>query len=187
MAAHQRRLRIADVLVLVAATAIGIAWMSRWSLPYVIRQKLLVKYDPSPVLMPPEDGNFADAGAYLLAPWAFSLVILRMLRPRPRQRALLNRPGFVATGVATAVILQQLVRFQIENARLYGSLRNGFVMVFEATNPTPIALAVMASWSLMVACGRWHPEASWVDRAGRAVGVAYVLASLSTWTGWPIR
>jgi hypothetical protein len=182
-----RHLRIVDALVLVAATAAGFAWIAEWNLPQCIREKLLAKYSPTPILLIPEDGNLSDAAAYLLAPWAIALVLLRLPRPRPRRQALLTRPGFVATGVATAVILQQFARFEIENLRLYSSLRNHYYRVFETTSPTAIAMAIVASWSLALACGRWHPEASWIDRAGRAVGVGYIIAALGSWTGWPVR
>jgi len=42
--------------------------------------------------------------------------------------------------------------------------------------------AVLASWSILVAVGRWHPEASWIDRSGRLVG-AFWLATIP-WSIW---
>jgi hypothetical protein len=33
-------------------------------------------------------------------------------------------------------------------------------------------------WLVVAAAGRWHPERSWLDRAGRGLGLAWVSLSV---------
>jgi hypothetical protein len=37
--------------------------------------------------------------------------------------------------------------------------------------PMPLAASVAAAWALLAADRRWRPEPSWIDRAGRLVGL----------------
>ena len=39
---------------------------------------------------------------------------------------------------------------------------------------TPAGYAVAATWVVLAASGRWRPEKSWVDRLGRALGLAWI-------------
>jgi hypothetical protein len=107
------------------------------------------------------------------------------------------QPGFVA---AVAAILT----LAIESILLIGSAKidgrfgwssSATVAQFVANGTVLLAhhagWAVAVSWLTIALIGRWRPEPSWVDRAGRALGCIWILlgpiASLlidhTTWWG----
>ena len=92
----------------------------------------------------------------------------------------------MATGIATIFMTLQLVQFAIEISRDRGGQLNLYWLVYSVTEASPIAVAVLASWTLMAALGRWRAEATWIDRAGRAIGFSWVAMALSIWFRWPI-
>jgi hypothetical protein len=44
-----------------------------------------------------------------------------------------------------------------------------------------VGFAVGGAWLTQWALGRWHPERSWIDRLGRALGCAWLFASVLIW------
>jgi hypothetical protein len=45
-----------------------------------------------------------------------------------------------------------------------------------------IGAAIAASWTFLLVSGRWRPERSWIDRAGRALGWFWILTlPLTSW------
>jgi hypothetical protein len=42
----------------------------------------------------------------------------------------------------------------------------------------PVGIAVTAAWVNLAVCDRWKPEAGWIDRLGRAVGVCWIAITL---------
>lgn len=106
-----------------------------------------------------------------VAPLTPALIVTRLRFPRPPWRVLACQPGFVASAalcVATIVAVD-----------LSMSGRVSIPLVVEAILP---GATVLASWSALIATGRWRPEAGWIDRAGRAVG-AFWLATIP-WSIW---
>ena len=95
----------------------------------------------------------------------------RLRRPRPTFRRLAFQPGFVSLWL-TAII---------------GLIDVDLTFYEFVAFPPPVEMvlpgaAVLASWSILAALGRWHPEASWIDRSGRLVG-AFWLAMIP-WSIW---
>ena len=181
-----RRFHIADAIILVAATAVGLG-LTRGSMVLgAIQEKFINKYFPDGRLHPPEDGNLSDLGAFFLAPWSLCLVALRLWPRAPSRGRVLRRPGFVATGTATIFMIVRCAQFAIENARDHSGPFNDYWLVHSVSEPSPIAIAVLTSWTLMAAFGRWRPEPSWIDRVGRAVGFSWVAIALMIWFRWPI-
>jgi hypothetical protein len=181
-----RRFHIVDAIALIAATAAGLALTRRWGILGVIHEKILTKYFPDGILRPPDDGNLSDLGGYFLAPWSLALVAVRLYVPRASRGRLLTKPGFVATGTASIFMILRLAQFTVEDALLFGGDLHEFSLVHSVTEASPVAIAVITAWTLMAALGRWRAEASWIDRAGRAVGVAWVAMALMDWFRWPI-
>ena len=59
----------------------------------------------------------------------------------------------------------------------------GRYFALEFSPPLIFPAAVAAAWLILALCGRWHPEPSWVDRAGRGLGLGWlVLFLLGAWT-----
>ena len=99
--------------------------------------------------------------------YAFTLLALRLLSPRPPAAELVRQPGLWASaGVVLGVALMVALRY--------------FQPVFF---PGSVALA----WLVLVLSGRWRAERSWIDRSGRVVGACWLAllppCAYFTWTG----
>jgi hypothetical protein len=91
------------------------------------------------------------------------LLITRLRQPRPPLKLVIRQPGFA---VCAVLILGALAIVDLHY--LFGiDLR-----------PTVV---VLASWTIMLwivaALPPWRSEPSWIDRAGRAAGVGWIIAS----------
>jgi hypothetical protein len=159
--AQSRRFTLADSMVLIAATAVGLSvtkpyaeflWdrsgaiMSHWAARAVATINGLV---------PPT-----------LAALTLAVLVLRLRRPRPRLRRVFRQPGAVASAaVATSAVLGALMV-------AYSAAVSGWS---DPNLPIGITAAMAASlvtgsWMALAIGGRWHPERSWPDRAGRTLG-----------------
>jgi hypothetical protein len=47
--------------------------------------------------------------------------------------------------------------------------------------PYPVSYAVLATWTILILSHRAHPERSWIDRAGRALGICWIVFALVFW------
>jgi len=96
-----RRLAVKDMMVLVAATAMGIAWArGGWAWMYIVRHETNADLPPAwrrldlivrafPIALP------------CLATWTLAFLGLRLCQPRPRMRRLVLQPGTAACVAAT--------------------------------------------------------------------------------------
>jgi hypothetical protein len=101
----------------------------------------------------------------MAGPLAPALVVAGLRRPRPTIGRLVCQPGFLA---CAAVCLCGLIIVDVN-----------FLRIDIATPPVLASLpgaTVLASWVALGVAGRWRPEASWVDRAGRFVGSVWIAA-----------
>lgn len=109
--------------------------------------------------------------------------------PARRVRRGVLRPG-VAAGVAVAVrgVVHLFERFDyLPPANTYAYDRTS-LFITTLVSPGPNAACVAAAWAVLALGGRWRPEASWPDRAGRALGFSWLAAAavlpLVRWLGW---
>jgi hypothetical protein len=47
--------------------------------------------------------------------------------------------------------------------------------------PHPVSYAVLAAWTILFLSHRGRPERSWIDRAGRALGICWIVFALVFW------
>jgi hypothetical protein len=201
---RRRRITLFDLVVLTAATAIGLSsvqfgWPRKpvgaliFTWPVVLRN--VGGYRSKAWMLPVAE----RVAPFLpcLAAWTGAFLVVRLLGHRPRWRRLVLQPGFVAAVAALSVMA-------IESALLIGSAK--FDGRFGWSSPASVAnfvanaivllahhagWAVAVSWFTLLLIGRWRPEPSWVDRCGRALGFTWMiigpLASLlidhATWWG----
>jgi hypothetical protein len=201
---QRRRITLFDLMVLTAATAVGLGpiqygWLRRaagaWiaAVPIVPGQR---SGYPSKTWMLP----VAERAAPLLpclAAWTAAFLVTRLHGHRPRRRRLVMQPGSVAAVAA-------LFSLAVESILIFGSAKidgrftwasPARVGEFVANAIVLLAhhagWAVIVSWLTLVLIGRWRPEPSWIDRWGRALGCAWIvvgpMASLlidhATWWG----
>jgi hypothetical protein len=120
----------------------------------------------------------------VLAPLAVSLslalFILRLRRPRPEMRRLLRQPGMVAS-TATVIagclfVLKFLLSYYLgaPNRPIW---TQPLYQLWMTRLPWSGEVAA-AAWILLWLSGNWHSEASWIDRAGRALGVYWIVTGI---------
>jgi hypothetical protein len=109
--------------------------------------------------------GYAAAGeSYLLAfpflaAWSVALLALRLLRPRPAWGLLWRQPGWWASfGATTAILVASAVETFLEIP----------------TYTVVVPIAVMLAWLVLGVVRRWEAESSWIDRAGRCLGIAWI-------------
>lgn len=183
----RRGLRLVDLLILVAASAfpvlLGITQHVRMlsgHLAYV--SGTVGGFDPASaywwsslgrIMFGPDrmfESLAIDAGGILgtiLVPMTFALILIHLVPPRPDRRDVVGRPGFVGTIAAAIGILL---------------IPAGWAYAGRSAPAWVVPLAVALAW-LALATGRgWRQERSWVDRAGRLVGIAWLaMAPLLVW------
>jgi hypothetical protein len=184
----RRRITLLDLMMLSAATAVGLAplqfgWLRKaagaWNFagPIIPGQKS--GYPSKTWLLP-----FAERAAPVLpclAAWTGAYLVTRLHGPRPGRRRLVMQPGFVAAVAALSTLT-------IESILLFGSA--AFDGRFDWASPARVGefvanaiillahhagWAVAVSWLTLVLTGRWRGEPSWVDRWGRVLGCAWIL------------
>jgi hypothetical protein len=181
-----RPFRISDCLVLVAASGVGLAgcrflfslrdlvWGDLWktSNSSAYSTVLAIAIGTAPLV------------SVLLACLTLAVLTLRLTPPRPHRRRLWRQPGFLAC-VAVAFtfgwkLAGLFVLFGVELATsgptglpALGELV-GELMALLLVPRGNIGGSVLLVWSVAWASGQCLPEPSWIDRAGRALGAAWV-------------
>jgi hypothetical protein len=163
-----RRFTLADGMILVAATAVGLA-MAR-------------AYDPR--FSAPGPPGFLKLGwgepACVVAALALALILLRARRPQPRLRHMLLRPGMAACCALAAAVTVAIV-FDVTHFVLHPSALNAAQVLFNSiwySAAGKIPWAVGGAWLTLTILGRWRPATSWLERAGRGVGLYWCLYPL---------
>jgi len=192
-----RRLTRIDAMALVVAGAIAIAWFRQgiWAtfpdglfglIAHYVRQGVtvggIIRFTAP---------QLARAAGYGLAPWTVALLILRVRKPRPGWRRLLRQPGMVAGVAAVLTIackgLLLVVSMALKAA--YEIQGPGFLIAWQRRWKSfqhwggisgwifpDVGLVVLVSWIALRLSGRWRVEVSWIDRAGRLVGICWIAA-----------
>ena len=112
----------------------------------------------------------------LFSAWSFCLVLLRLRPPRPSLHRLFRQPGLVASisasiGSVIATVFLTVLMFELgprppsEQVTMVSSAAFGG--------------AILTTWSILFLSGRWRSERSWVDRAGRVLGVCWIIQILA--------
>lgn len=117
--------------------------------------------------------RFANLGVLnLLICLIPGVLLMRLRRPRPPWPELAHQPGFLACAllIATGFCLATLAALP---SALLGSPPHWLIMAV----PVLMAALVPMAWAILALRGVWRPESHWLDRLGRAVGVAWTISS----------
>jgi hypothetical protein len=177
----ERRLNLVDGMIIVAATALGLA-MSRARMTGLMTTR-------SPLFAPP--GPWAkglalaildglEASVPVLLTTTLAILAIRLRRPRPALLRLGREPGFVACVVAVPAILLCVV----SAIPLVWARGASFAQGFSLLDYTPEGgFAVTGAWLALAVGRRWRPQPHWVDRLGRLVGIGWIGANGLHWLG----
>jgi hypothetical protein len=156
---------LSDAMILVGVTAAGLA---------TARVCLRV--------MPGSDPAFAVrmSAVFVALALTIALIPLRLRRPRPRRPG--RHPGIVAccaVALALALILAEQANSWLKPAdgpALAVPHYRTINLVFDLLRLDLYSPAVAGAWLALALSGRWRPERDWFDRAGRALGVCWIVS-----------
>jgi len=187
-----RRFTVLDALFLIAAGAVGLAWMrffqegesggesypdttdmygrARWGFAYGLE---LVNW-------------WVTSLAYCAATVTVGLLALRLRgQTKTGLRRLTRRPGAVAVGAVLLTVAADLLTAASEI--LCGVLIDkSYVSVFQfsylSVSGPHAGVAVATAWGLLALSGRWRREPGWLDTSGIALGVFWLSQAVLSWT-----
>jgi hypothetical protein len=114
---------------------------------------------------------------------------LRMIAPRPRWRRLFRLPGVTAGLIAWLGVAMVAAQVVLD----WPSVRRTHYFHIGPIKPVEhvalrcvglkgwVPLGIAAVWGVMWAGRGWRAERSWIDRAGRALGAAWLVFGLAAW------
>ncbi len=184
--ATRRRFTLIDAMVLIAATAVAL---------------VAIRYIDDLDLLGASRAGWTFEGVWLAAlglhwiltplliTWSLALWVLRLRQPRPRLRRLFRQPGMAATTVILLSVVLLLFKLFgmiaivcLANPSAFGTSGGGlpFEVLFVYSRQYLGALgdALLAVWLVLWLARAWRCEASWIDRAGRALGIVGVVYGL---------
>jgi len=110
---------------------------------------------------------------------AFTVSVLR--RSRAGLRLVLRRPGPAACLAAFAAIVVMTTRMSVKVYAMGdwgGSFELRYIYPWLVNGYVRIGFAVLGAWLALLLTRGWRPEPSWVDRAGRVLGWAWLSEAL---------
>lgn len=163
----KRGIRISHLMLLVAATAFGIAGirnvdalmpalqLARLNLPFLIGHT-------SPLLI------FLSLG----------VLAATLLRPRLRLSEAFRQPGFVANWTASLFMGFFVLKIYLKHPHIPVDFEP-IHKLFSYSYLSSCGSGVIVAWMTLAFAGSWRAEPSWIDRVGRALGVLYIAVFLA--------
>jgi hypothetical protein len=187
-----REWHMTDVMLLVAVLALALAWLrSAFEALFGPFQSLraagpVPPWGAAPNVLVVRLANLADATLPFLAVATLGLVALRLRPPRPALGRLARQPGLLACGVASLFLIAPVggaltwVIFQglLRGPGVLGQATSQAVaQVYDAMSDWGylIGFAVAVAWIVLGVILRCRSEPDAYDRAGRALGWAWVV------------
>ena len=179
--ADRRRITIADVMVLVAATAPAIL-VARIVLTY-IHYYGAPRSPFTPILR--TLGLWASALMPCVVSWMLALVALRFRHPRPRSRRLARQPGWLAISLGSVLVA---IGAGIIAPTLHFAGSMSFPDIWHLLFyilPLVVGPGIASSWMTARCLGRLRGPSDWIELLGRVVGCYwFVAAPLGFWMWW---
>jgi hypothetical protein len=182
----RRNFRLDDGLILVAATAVGLA-ASRAIIPEELTLQGVwagANNPPqgiwTPMFIAQSTAELASIAVIpSLAVWTPTCLLMGLRGPRPPWRRLSRQPGMMACLIATlAMVLSvsvSLSRWITTGQEFNMSSWIGWQI---GVGSILTGLAVFWCWMTMMLSGRCRPEPSWLDRLCRLVGSAWLVLGI---------
>jgi hypothetical protein len=177
-----RKFRVTDGMILVAATAVGLA-VSRAITPDEMSFVRIWESATKPLNVRWSPLFIAQSTAELctvfvvpsLVTWTLACLLLRLGKPRLPWRRLTRQPGWMACLIATSAIgitASVSVIARVSAVEKYDELAWVAQQVMIGSIQT--GMAVFWCWVTMSSSGRWRPESSLIDRLSRLLGLFWL-------------
>lgn len=170
MSTDRRTLTLMDLMIIVAATGVGLAAAKAFE-----PDSLLPRHGKGyyPYYTWTVDGPLT----FLIVAWSAALIVARSCHPRPRPHRLLRQPGFIACAATLAsvawglacVLALEAIHAPQPNVQVSRSLSQ-YSLGARQDCPEFVAGCLTA----LCLVGRPRPSPDWVDRAGRLVAFYWV-------------
>lgn len=166
VAAKSRPVHLADIMLLVAATALGLVGTR---LCYL--QMRQIQTD----LFHPE--NLVVLASPTMAAVSLALLISECTLRRRKFSDLSRCPGFAANGVTALVMALMFVHRLALNPHTLRGFRiiTLFDYGFFWPATSEVGEGVLVCWITLACTGCWRPEPTWIDRTGRVLGVVWII------------
>jgi len=169
----RRRFTLLDAMVLVAATAAGIAGARSYL-------AALVKCDEGLILAHFYRSEISAVAPCLFA-WGLVVIVLRMIPPCLPFQEIVQQPGVAACLAAT--VASTFAGFDFLRSRFgpfQPSSLDWLLRIAWMDLPRRIVPAVAVAWLMIGLAGRWRRSPDWIDAAGRMLGVAWLALYLAS-------
>jgi hypothetical protein len=162
-----RPFKILDAMILVAATAGGLALGRKMS-----EDPVWVYFSPSLSAWP--------ATCFLLV-WTVSFLLMRLWSPRPSLRRLMCQPGMAACCAVVVVTMIAVIATACAWVLRDLSVATAIHTEHWSDHSPHVGQAVALTWLGLLLSRRCRVEPGWIDRFGRAIGVLWLLMLLTDW------
>ena len=180
MRAPPRGLSILDVMIMVAATAIGLngsiyAWQSISSL-HNTPLYIFVKSD----FIHTWYVIFAYYAISIpcLIMWTLALSLLSLRRPRDPIRRLTRQPGIAGCWAASVALMINLSAVFVREA-IHSDLDIGIDDIYKLISFNPVGHAILSLWIISILDNRWRPDPNWLDRGGRILSMIWIVETIT--------
>jgi hypothetical protein len=157
-------------MILVAVTAVGLGWnrlsmkdFDTYNSPWMRVSPLLKSFNVLMWVFVPH-----------LTLWTLAILALGLRWPRHHLSEIVRRPGMAACLAAALAITFDAawyIPFKIGHPR--GILPGIMILRYVDT----VTFAIGGTWVVLAAGSLWKAERHWIDRAGRALGVAWIIVT----------
>lgn len=173
-----RRFSISDMMIIVVAVALGMLVLRPYLPGHASQLRFLSTRMGDPLGLWRLYSWANGPGSCFVVPMMAAVIAMRLRRPRPRRGRLVSQPGFVACLAVFASMVPGLIWVATIHHRPGFQRATGFQQAW-IISVRWADTAVIGAWLALAMSGRWRPERSWIDRAGRVLGLYWVLLPLA--------
>ncbi|HEX2475627.1 MAG TPA: hypothetical protein VHK01_12830 [Lacipirellulaceae bacterium] len=169
----RRALGLADMMILVAATALALVWLRKpleYRLTFIADGRIIENLRPSTLV-----------GAAFAATWGLGIIAIRLRSITRFGTGWSYRPGFVACAAATMGGAFKLAALLVWGASENYRFESWYVPSVLGQLIEPAAMAVAGGWLTLWLAGLWKRERSLVDDLGIFIGLLWLALELFAW------
>jgi hypothetical protein len=192
--APARRFSLLDGMGLIAALGVGLALGAKYHRCLSVFDSF-VRTEPNNVRVPgPREWVYACVPSLIAV--TVLLWPLRLVPPRPPSRRWTRLPGLTGSYVAASALAIASAKAAVVWPGLQHNVHFADVGMLSAGETIALRVvaakdmigpAIAVSWLILWLGGGWRPEPTWIDRAGRVLGVVWLVLGLAGWVDAMLR